>query len=163
MLGNRLQRKSGEQGSIIIIALILLMLVTLMGVSMTQNTAIEIQVAGNDRDYKQNFYLAEAAAMEAVQRMDNAAGEDLKPATTTLGWVYDDTTDLSDKATMAANGAVSAVDANNNTRYGAVARGVTGGSSLSMTGTSQLYTFDAYGYSADRGRSHIMVGYKRRF
>lgn len=161
MLGNRWNGNNREKGSIIIIALILLMLVTLMGVSITQTASIEMRVAGNERDYKQNFYLAEAAAMEALQRLDNAGEDDLKPATTTFGWLYDTSTDLEDKPTMAASGVVSPLDPN--TRYGAVARGITGGASLSMTSTSQLFSFDAYGYSEDRGRAHIVAGYKRRF
>ena len=162
MICQILKARRRERGSIIIIALILLILVTLMGVSMTQTTSIELQVAGNERDYKQTFYLAEAAVMEAVQRMDNASKDQLTPADAdALSWVYSPTTNLEDKTVMAASGSVTAVDPN--TRYAVIARGVTAGASLSMTGTSQLYTFDAYGYSADRGRAHLMVGYKRRF
>ena len=50
-----------------------------------------------------------------------------------------------------------------NTRFAVTALGVTGGSSLSMTTSSRLYSFDAYGYSEQRGRAHIVGGYKRRF
>jgi len=64
---------------------------------------------------------------------------------------------------MKTSGVLSSIDASDETRYGAVARGITGGASLSMTTTSQLYTFDGYGYSEYRGRAHIVAGYKRRF
>jgi len=50
------------------------------------------------------------------------------------------------------------------TYFAVTARGITGGSSLSMTTSSRLYSFDAYGYSEkQRGRAHIVGGYKRRF
>jgi Tfp pilus assembly protein PilX len=163
----RLRRKndSGQEGSIVIVALVLLVLVTLMGVSITQITSVEMRVAANERDYKRVFYLAEAAVMEALQRLENAEPVDLKTSTTTLAWLHDGDTNLENRENMKNTDSISAASTFDPDTYFAVtARGITGGSSLSMTTSSRLYSFDAYGYSEkQRGRAHIVGGYKRRF
>jgi Tfp pilus assembly protein PilX len=163
---SHLKRKDtcSQEGSIIIVALVLLVLVTLMGVSITQITSVEIRVAANERDYKRVFYLAEAAVMEALQRMENADPQDLKTSTTTLEWLHGADTNLENKDNMKNTDSISAESSFSPDTYFAVtALGVTGGSSLSMTTTSRLYSFDAYGYAEQRGRAHIVGGYKRRF
>jgi Tfp pilus assembly protein PilX len=157
------QKRRRQKGSIVIIALVLLMLVTLMGLSITQITSIEIQVAGNERDYKQVFYLAEAAMMEALQRMENAAAEYLKPSTTTFGWLRGPGTNLENKSVMADENISREATVADTARFAATARGITGGSSLAMTTTSQLYSFEVYGYAQDRGRAHVASGFRRRF
>jgi Tfp pilus assembly protein PilX len=159
------KKNSHQEGSIVIVALVLLVLVTLMGVSITQITSVEMRIAGNERDYKRVFYLAEAAAMEALQRLENADPQDLKTSTTALEWLHDSSTDLEDKDNMKNTDSISTESAFDQDTYFAVtARGITGGSSLSVTTSSRLYSFDAYGYSEkQRGRAHIVGGYKRRF
>jgi len=149
-----------EDGSIIVIVLIVLMLVTMMGVSSTTTSTIEIQIAGNEKNYKENFYLAEAAAMEAIQRMEMAPSESLqlnKP--TTLAWM-----NIKD-AQPGDTGFGSTSSSTGNGTYFATNQGFTTGTSLGMTGTSQLYTFEVFGIvdNGARGRSEIEVGYKRRF
>ena len=153
-----------EDGSIIIIVLIVLMLVTMMGVSSTTTSSIEIQIAGNERTYKQNFYTAEAATMEALQTMDESSPDQLKLDNdpTTHTWMQDAEVDLDSSAVDTDTVASTSGDGS---RYYAINRGFTTGTSLGMTGTSQLYTFEVHGF-VDRGtggRSHIEVGYKRRF
>ena len=159
------KNECGQEGSIVIVALVLLLLVTLMGISITQITSVEMRVAANERDYKRVFYLAEAAVMEAMQRLENAEPVDLKTSTTTLPWLHDDDTNLENRDNMKNTDSVSAQPPFDQDTYFAVtARGITGGSSLSMTTSSRLYSFDAYGYSEkQRGRAHIVGGYKRRF
>jgi Tfp pilus assembly protein PilX len=155
---------ANEDGSIILIVLMVLMLVTLMGVSSLTTSTIEMQIAANEKGYKENFYTAEAAVMEGLQRMDLAPAEDLKlNQSTTLSWMntasYEvDVNDATDVATHA--GAVSTGSG----IYYANSQGFTTGTSLGMTGTSQLYTFEVHGVldNGTRGRAHIEVGYKRR-
>jgi Tfp pilus assembly protein PilX len=154
-----------EDGSIIVIVLVVLMLVTMMGISSTTTSTIELQIAANDKRYKENFYNAEGATMEALQTMDAVDSEALKlnNAPSTLAWLMPGTVDLTDGTAVAANTAVSA--AGDGSRYYAINRGFTTGTSLGMTGTSQLYTFEVHGF-IDKGAggfSHIEVGYKRRF
>lgn len=49
-----------EEGSVMIVALLILILLTLMGISATTTTNIEMQVAGNGKFHKMAFYAAEA-------------------------------------------------------------------------------------------------------
>jgi len=58
-----------ENGIALIIALMLLVLLTLLGMAATTTSVVEIQIAGNDKIYKKNFYMAEAAAYEAAYEM----------------------------------------------------------------------------------------------
>ena len=46
--------------------MLFLVVLTIIGVAATNTTSIEVGIAGNDRVYKQNFYLAEGAAKEAA-------------------------------------------------------------------------------------------------
>ena len=71
-----------EEGSVLIVALIMLVLITLMGISATTTTDIGIQIAGNDMIYKKNLYSAEASAMEAIQTLENTNLE-----TTAIDWL----------------------------------------------------------------------------
>jgi Tfp pilus assembly protein PilX len=158
-----------EDGSIIVIVLVLLMLVTVMGISSTTTSTVEIQIAGNERTYKTNFYTAEAEAMEAVQRMEEADTDTLKlNEAGTQTWIQALEVDL-DNPTDVANNTQSVTEVQSSgisttTGYYAINQGFTSGTSLGMTGTSQLYTFEVHGFvRGDRGRSHIEVGYKRRF
>jgi len=61
-----------EDGIALIIALMLLVLLTLLGMAATTTSLLEIQIADNNRDYKVNFYRAETAAYEAARNMGNA-------------------------------------------------------------------------------------------
>ncbi len=65
-----------EDGIALITALMLLVLLTLLGMAATTTSVLEIQIAGNDRDYKQNFYRAETAAYEAARDMGIASNGD---------------------------------------------------------------------------------------
>jgi hypothetical protein len=165
----RLRRKNdcGQEGSIVIVALVLLVLVTLMGVSITQVTSVEMRIAANERDYKRAFYLAEGAVMEALQWLENADPKNLKASTTTLEWLHDTNINLENTDNMkdieSPISSKSDLDKKGKTYFAVTARGITAGSSLSMTTSSRLYSFDAYGYSEQRGRAHIVCGYKRRF
>ena len=62
-----------EGGSVIVIALVMLMLLTMVGTSAIDTATLEIQVAGNERKYKQNFFKTEAAALQGSQRVQNDA------------------------------------------------------------------------------------------
>jgi len=50
-----------EDGFVLVIALIMMVLLTLLGISASTTTEIEIQIAGNERSHGIAFYAAEAA------------------------------------------------------------------------------------------------------
>jgi len=57
----RLSILNNENGSALLISLLILGLLTLLGIFATNTTNIEIQIAGNDKLHKLGFYAAEAA------------------------------------------------------------------------------------------------------
>ena len=59
-----------EDGSVLVIALIILSVLTLLGISATTTTEIEIRIAGNERSHKTAFYAAEAAGAYVVGTRD---------------------------------------------------------------------------------------------
>ncbi|RLA96216.1 MAG: hypothetical protein DRG83_17650 [Deltaproteobacteria bacterium] len=63
---------NNERGAILIIALLMLIILSLLGMAATDTTNIEIQIAGNEKVYKQAFYNADSGVFYAV-----AKGEEL--------------------------------------------------------------------------------------
>ena len=66
-----------EDGSILVIGLFMLVLLTLTGLSASRTSSIEVQIVGNERIYKQNLYMAEASALENAQRLEDG-GEEMR-------------------------------------------------------------------------------------
>ena len=62
-----------ESGSVLIVTVILLVLITIMGLSVTRLADVDVQIAKNEREYVQNFYAADSAWREAIQWLDTRA------------------------------------------------------------------------------------------
>jgi Tfp pilus assembly protein PilX len=61
-----------EQGYFLILATIMLLaLLTIISIAATHTASTEVQIAGNDTLYQRNVYLAEGAALEAIDRLQN--------------------------------------------------------------------------------------------
>ncbi|MBW1613845.1 MAG: hypothetical protein JRJ57_07715 [Deltaproteobacteria bacterium] len=56
---NSIVKNQSEQGSITVIALMLLVVLTLLGITISRTSTIDLQIAGNEIPFKQNFYVAE--------------------------------------------------------------------------------------------------------
>lgn len=163
-----------EAGNVLIVTLILLVLLTLLGLSASRISSVDIQVAGNNKIYKQNFYTAEAAAMEAIQIMnDTDLSESVAPSwlakTTSDGSVSLSENDIRDKDKWASGfTGVATAKASSITpgsaKFLAVARGVVkGGESLEIAKT-KIYEYEAYGYcNRNNGTSIIELGYRKAF
>jgi len=190
---------NNEEGSAIVMALIVLVMLTIIGTVSTSNTVFELQIVRNEAIYRRNFYRAESAIVEAAQRLETSGSSDLLPLTTTYKWlnaasgafVAPDLADIDswkndtdppswvDPPNWIANGwppdpapksdvsnNMNPADNRNNTRYVAICDGIAAGSSLSMTGGSNLYAYSVYGLfdsTADQGRSLIKMGYYKVF
>jgi hypothetical protein len=83
-----------EEGFVLVVSLIMLALLSLLGVAATNTSTLEIKIADNNRRYTQNFYMAESAIREALQRITNNDGADNRADTgiqaTTSSWVMSD-------------------------------------------------------------------------
>ncbi len=66
----RIELSANENGSIMVVTLIILALATMIGVAASITTSIELQVSGNDKTYAELFYRAEAAAMVGAQALE---------------------------------------------------------------------------------------------
>jgi len=56
---NNIFKKQSEQGSITVIALMILVVLTLLGITISRTSTIDVRIAGNEIPFKQNFYVAE--------------------------------------------------------------------------------------------------------
>lgn len=165
---------ANENGSVMVIALLIMAILTILGISAINQSNIDLMVARNEREYKQNFFRAEAAMNEGIQRIDNADADDLLPESTTLDWLNNDSVWpgtairnpsnwISDPTNPSVNSAEARV--NTNARYAVRTAGLAGGASLDITAPSQLYEFEIHGqyFLANAGWSQIVVGYRKRF
>jgi len=59
---------TNENGSVIVLALILLVLLTLLGMAVTRTSSIEVQIASNDRQAVRSLYQAESADHYALEQ-----------------------------------------------------------------------------------------------
>ena len=53
---------SNERGSALVVALLMLVVLTLMGILATSTTTVELEISGNDKLYKMAFYQADGAS-----------------------------------------------------------------------------------------------------
>lgn len=150
---------NNENGSIIAIVLLLIAVLTVIGIT-SNNTAItESQIVRNETCYKRSFFRAEAAAIEAIQRMEDEADllgtppSFLLPSTT-----IDEDNELLDEADWDLNAqAAGLATPGSELRYIAVYRGVQSGSSLAM-GSAQVHAYVVYGRDQDDCGGDVIVG-----
>jgi PilX N-terminal len=70
-----------EKGSVTVLAVVFLMLLTLLGMSALTSSSIETQIAGNELRHKQAFYAAESASAYVVWRPDFYGPDNITPGT----------------------------------------------------------------------------------
>ena len=73
---------NNEDGSAIIIAILILVLLTIIGTSATQNTVIELAIVRNDLVHKEQLYRADGAVMQASQWIEDQPDEVLQDIST---------------------------------------------------------------------------------
>jgi len=81
-----LARANNEEGSIMVIALLIMAVLTILGISAIDTSNIELLIAGNERVYKDNFYKAEAAVIAAAQILENMDDKELCESST-QNWI----------------------------------------------------------------------------
>lgn len=168
-------RLRNEDGAVLVIALMMLVLLTILGISISSTSEVELQIAGNEMRYKQNIYRADAAAMACAQELDQDPEIDIDAdpndeilsytqgeALESGNWVRDDDFwegdpgDVYGPTPVAVN---SALDSSGNTHYIAVFAGIPPGEDFE----SGLREFTLYGRSTgiQGSRSIIRMGYRR--
>ena len=159
-----------EEGSAIVFALMILLIVTIIGLSSSQTTTTELQIVRNEGIHKQNLYLAEGAAQETIQRIWNISRSDpYQLHKRSPAWLNNDTLNMTDLNNWDSDGVddddtsqVSSLDAD--TRLAAVTNGIASGGSLDITSEANIYDFTIYGLSnRNDGRVLVEIGYRERF
>jgi hypothetical protein len=165
-----LKRLNNENGSAIVIALMLLSLLTVMGIWSTRKSNIETLIAGNEVARKQTFYRTEGGVIEGGFRIEEASASDLEGHTPDWLNKASDAPDMTDPTNWDSDdsdGTYTAVKASapfDDVAFCALDRGVTSGDSLLMTSTTQVRTYSVFSFHDSRmGQSLQEVGYKRRF
>jgi hypothetical protein len=177
------ENMNNENGSALILALIILAVLSIIGISAALTSTIESKIVRNEKIYQQNFYFAEASVNEGAQRIELAPDPaiQLSPDTTEYNWLNDDTVEFSSASSWQdfglANGHaddncdVSVIDPtrtdssipNPTVFFAVVSKGIRPGSSLDLS-TSRVYEFRVFGKSEwQGGLSIIEIGYLRRF
>ena len=165
---------NNEEGSAIVMALIVLAMLTIIGIVSTSDTVFELQIVRNEAMYRRNFYRAESAIVEAAQRLEESDVGDSLPFSTSYTWLnnaVDAPTNMANMASWndsadnpnwsnppnwtvmpppgeissASNNMDDPADNRNNTRYAALCNGIAARNSLSMTGGGNLYAYSIYG------------------
>ncbi len=155
-----------EDGTVLVLALIMLVLLTLLGISATTTSMIETRIAGNERVYKQNFYAAEAASMHCAQEMEEKV--DPKADTSTVNWLHGfGVVDYSFIRNSVWDDSVSVQSIDVNTRFLASSEGLVGGgagTSLDMT-KSSVHGYLIYGRCTPQnsGPTVIEIGFRKAF
>lgn len=156
--------KSEDGFMAIVAALGMLVLLTIVCISISRVSSNEITMAGNEAVYQRNFYLAEGAVMEAVDRLDN----NVNIRGNAISWLdkaskslrIDNVAEYWDNGTDPVSGVVpesSDIDSAH-TLYLAGLEGVAPGYSLDLE-KPRIHAFDIYGRCVWNGTAIIKVGY----
>ena len=73
-MNSALSIPKNEQGSILVIAIIVLMMLTLIGIAITTTASLELQIAGNDRLNKIAFYKADGGTEVGYELLEQNLG-----------------------------------------------------------------------------------------
>lgn len=146
-----------QDGSVMILALALLMLLTLIGISATRTSMIEIQIAGAKKTHTEHLFLAEGAAMQCVQDMADGSNPSTEP------YFNDERTKTEDQIQNLirnlnfANSDTSSIGS----AYATLYQGVVG--SIKM-GQPNLHAYVVYGWhDTPQGRVIVELGYRMAF
>jgi hypothetical protein len=82
--------KSAEQGSVMIVALVMLVLLTIIGISATSTTNIETQIAGNDKFQKIAFYTADSGLPATAKLISEIMETQVQTAYTAVAYLNPD-------------------------------------------------------------------------
>ena len=154
---------NNEDGSIIVAALLVLVLLTIVGIASTNVSNTEIQIASHTTAYQQNFYRAEGATIEATTLLEGISDPILNPP----GWLEQDVDAISDQNIRDWTNLGSVTAANSNledTEYIGIYTGIVSGNTLNM-GSSTIHGYRIFGRSSppQRGTAVVQIGYLMAF
>ena len=151
-----------EQGYFLILATIMLLaLLTIISIAATHTASTEVQIAGNDTLYQRNVYLAEGAALEAIDRLQNDPNPRGLPFVEAGIQTIDDD-NFTDNWEANSQAVTPTMDAGGQTRFRVGYEGTPTGYSLGI-GSTRMHEFAVYGRTERQGITTIKIGYRRSF
>ena len=158
---------ASEQGSAVIIAVLFLILMTIIGVTMIQNTSMELQITRNDMVIKDHTHRAEGAALEGSQWIENAPVtvlEDLSSRT----FISQNDLDLTTLNLADGTWQRSEVDPEGTSGPAILGYRIVDETGIVDLTQTNLHTYRVYGYydrpsGMNRGEVLVEIGYKKRF
>lgn len=166
--------RTNQQGSALIIVLIVMAVLTIVGLSVINTATVENTIVRNERVYQENFYLAESSVNEAVQTIETETNNDnLMPIYSGWVWIHDVVDSSGDKVDFTHAGNWLYTDSSDDNAeksavssqalYSTIGKGVRRGSSLDI-GATRLYEFAVFGHGKSKDGSVIIeIGYLKRF
>jgi Tfp pilus assembly protein PilX len=151
---------NNEEGSVIIAALMVLVLLTIIGIASTNVSNTEVKIATHGLIHQQNFYRAEGATMEAVLQMESMATPSFNWLTKTVtsteyllnsGDLYESTFWESGSAEATPAGSTFS-----DTNYAGAYGGLLKGEPLEI-GSTKRHRYAIYGRSAPRNRGAVTI------
>ena len=160
---------ANQDGAVLLVAMMILTLIAIVATTYTRNTTVELQIVRNDTERRQQFYLAESAAREAAQQIENMPKEMLSDISS-LDWINQAELDLNALDLYDVNHLwlKSAVD---NSPGGTVEVGysvVEKSGPIDLSAASNMHVYSIVGLydvpdGMNKGQVLIEVGYRRRF
>ncbi len=154
-----------EEGFLILIALMFLVLLTIVGLAASNASKTEVQIVTSELIYQDNFYRTEAAVMEGAELLENLAD----PQTTPPAWLTPVAGGITSAnlgtAWAGGNPDVSPAPAtidSANCQFMSSYEAITPGSSVVMN-APKIHEFSIYGRCNDRGIAEIRIGMRKAF
>jgi len=141
-----------EDGFVLVIALIMMVLLTLLGVSASTTTEIEIQIAGNERSHGIAFYAAEAAGAYVAGSPDLYGGGNI----TVGGYI-----DFPNDEDASARYALGSTSFNGDVEYVGSSAPPRGSGYAVGKFKSHNYRMTCNGYGSPNSESQIQAGFYR--
>ncbi|MCD6569388.1 MAG: hypothetical protein J7L53_01660 [Deltaproteobacteria bacterium] len=64
------ENREGQEGMVLVLVLLVLVAAVIIGTTVMRSSTIETKIVGNERIYKQDFYLAESAGNYTIANFD---------------------------------------------------------------------------------------------
>ena len=144
---------ANEKGSITVLAVVLLMLLTLLGIAVTTTSSIEVQIAGNELRHNLAFYSAEAAKGWVIWNPDLYGSNNITPGSPLY---FPNNADHSAKQTLNSNQSFNGI-----VGYGSPTDPPRGSGYEAGEYRAHCYTMTCNGYSSHNTQTQIEIGFYR--
>jgi hypothetical protein len=172
------RKRKTEEGSVLVIALLMLALLTVIGIAATTTSRIELQISGNNRFHKQALYHADSGVYTTPKLVSACIDDAAEQAVSSGGYTPNDGTfyrevmgydphDAASDVQYVISGFNVDVDVNRlgqvsipggSTEFGSGAEGVGSGS---ISGIGVLYGIDSVGHGPAFARSNVTGEYRK--